>query len=180
MTAITHAWQTLYNCLHFILCFDKLNPNGHASQCSSYNCRLPPSRRRRNSFACSVVNNWNRLPFSVASVTEQRKYKQLLDSYVYSYIFLFILFSPQYGLFWALCPFPISKYIHHGRFCQAIHSKHFQTIYFLHAQNPEFVIIKRIILGLAQLPERALIRLYDEIARANRICCICHLFLVFV
>ncbi len=40
--------------------------------------------RRWNSFACRVVNNWNRLPFAVASVTEQRKFKQLLDSYVYS------------------------------------------------------------------------------------------------
>ncbi len=69
------------------------------------------TRRRRNSFACRAVNNWNRLPFAVASVKEQRKFKQLLDSCVYSYIFLFILPSPQYGLFWALCPFPISKYI---------------------------------------------------------------------
>ncbi len=42
------------------------------------------TRRRRNSFACKVINNWNRLPFAVASVTEQRKFKQLLDSYVYS------------------------------------------------------------------------------------------------
>ncbi len=69
-------------------------------------------RTRRKSFACRVVNNWNRLPFAVASATEQRKSKQLLDSYVYSYFFLFILSSPQYGLFWALCLFPISKYIH--------------------------------------------------------------------
>ncbi len=42
------------------------------------------TRSRRNRFACRVVNNWNRLPFAVASVTEQRKFKQLLDSYVYS------------------------------------------------------------------------------------------------
>ncbi len=42
------------------------------------------TRRRRNSFACRVVNNWNRLPFTVTSVTEQRKFKQLLDSYIYS------------------------------------------------------------------------------------------------
>ncbi len=42
------------------------------------------TRRRRNSFACRVVKNWNRLPFAVASVTEQRKFKQLLDSYIYS------------------------------------------------------------------------------------------------
>ncbi len=42
------------------------------------------TRRRRSSFACRVVKNWNRLPFAVASVTEQRKFKQLLDSYAYS------------------------------------------------------------------------------------------------
>ncbi len=41
------------------------------------------ARRRGNSFACRVVNNWNR-----------------------------ILFSPQYGLCWVLCLLPISKYIH--------------------------------------------------------------------
>ncbi len=42
------------------------------------------TRRRRNSFAYRVVNNWNRLPLSVTSVTEQHQFKQLLDSYVYS------------------------------------------------------------------------------------------------
>ncbi len=42
------------------------------------------THRRRNSFAYRVVKNWNRLPFAVASVTEQCKFKQLLDSYVYS------------------------------------------------------------------------------------------------
>ncbi len=42
------------------------------------------TRRRWNSFACRVVNNWNRLPFAVASVTAQSKFKQLLDSYIYS------------------------------------------------------------------------------------------------
>ncbi len=31
-----------------------------------------------------LVPFWNRLPFAVASVTEQRKFKQLLDSYFYS------------------------------------------------------------------------------------------------
>ncbi len=56
------------------------------------------TRRRRNSFAYRVVKNWNRLPFAVASVTEQRKFTQLLDSYVYSKIFLFVLSSPQYGI----------------------------------------------------------------------------------
>ncbi len=30
-------------------------------------------RRRRNSFACTIVNNWNRLPLSVASAAEQPK-----------------------------------------------------------------------------------------------------------
>ncbi len=73
---------------------------------------LHQTGRRRNNVACRVVNNWNRLPFPVASVTEQRKFKQLLDAYVYSNIFLFIIFWPQCGLFWALCPFPISKCIH--------------------------------------------------------------------
>ncbi len=38
------------------------------------------TRRSRNSFACRVVNKWNRLPFSVTSVTEQRKFKQLKES----------------------------------------------------------------------------------------------------
>ncbi len=61
------------------------------------------SRRRRNSFVCRVVNNGIRLPLSVASATEQRKFK-LLDSFVYSLIFLFILFSPQYGLFGHFVP----------------------------------------------------------------------------
>ncbi len=41
-------------------------------------------RRGRNSCACRAVNNWNRLPFAVASVTEQRKLKQQLDLYFYS------------------------------------------------------------------------------------------------
>ncbi len=45
------------------------------------------------------------------SVTEQCKFKQQVNSYLYSYFLLFILFSPQYCLS-ALCPFPISKYIH--------------------------------------------------------------------
>ncbi len=35
------------------------------------------TRRRQNSFACRVVSNWNRLPLSVASVAEQRKFEQL-------------------------------------------------------------------------------------------------------
>ncbi len=40
------------------------------------------TRRRRNSFACRIAYNWNRLPFAVASVTEQCKFKQQLDSFV--------------------------------------------------------------------------------------------------
>ncbi len=35
------------------------------------------TRRRRNSFVFRVVNNWNRLSLSVASVTEQRKFKKI-------------------------------------------------------------------------------------------------------
>ncbi len=60
------------------------------------------TRRRRNSFVGMVVHNWNHLPFSVASVTEQRKFKQLLDSYFCAYIFsLFSVFAPIWS-FWAL------------------------------------------------------------------------------
>ncbi len=36
------------------------------------------TRRRRNCLACRVVNNWNRLPFAVASVKEQHKFKKKL------------------------------------------------------------------------------------------------------
>ncbi len=42
------------------------------------------TRRRRSNFACRVVYYRNRLPFAVASQAEQRKFKQPLDSYVYS------------------------------------------------------------------------------------------------
>ncbi len=69
-------------------------------------------RRRRNSLACRVVNNWNHLPPTVASVTEQRKFKKtirliyLLGNASFNSIFVSI------WPFWALCPFPISKYIH--------------------------------------------------------------------
>ncbi len=42
------------------------------------------TRRRRNSFACRVVNNWSSLPLTVASVTEQRVFKKLLATYIYS------------------------------------------------------------------------------------------------
>ncbi len=71
------------------------------------------THRRRNIFACRVVNNWNRLPFPAASVTEQRKFKQILDSYVYSHIILFILFSPTYGLFGHIIPSrSVNTYVH--------------------------------------------------------------------
>ncbi len=59
-----------------------------------------------------VINNWNRLPLSAASATEQRKFKITTRL-----ICLLIYFSP-YSIFapirsfWALCPFPISKCIH--------------------------------------------------------------------
>ncbi len=42
------------------------------------------THRRLNSFACRVVKNWNRLSLSVASVTEQRKFKKLVGTYVYA------------------------------------------------------------------------------------------------
>ncbi len=69
------------------------------------------ARGRQKSFACSAVNNWNRLPFSVVSVKVQHKFKQKLDTYVCLSICLLILFSTHYVRFWALCPSPISKYI---------------------------------------------------------------------
>ncbi len=42
------------------------------------------TRPRWNNFACRVVNKWNRLPLSVVPITEQRNFKKLLDSNVYS------------------------------------------------------------------------------------------------
>ncbi len=67
------------------------------------------TRRRRNNFAWSVVNNWNRLPLTVASVTEPRKFKKQLDSCVSSYFFSLFYFRPIWFL-WVFCPLPISKY----------------------------------------------------------------------
>ncbi len=64
------------------------------------------TRRRRNSFACRVVKYWNRLLLAVASEPEQLAFKRQLDTYIVPLILLFILFSPQYGLFWVICPFP--------------------------------------------------------------------------
>ncbi len=62
-------------------------------------------------FFVQGVKNWNRLPLSVASVIEQRKFKQHLHSYVYALFFLLFVFTSLCGLIWSLCPFPISKYI---------------------------------------------------------------------
>ncbi len=70
------------------------------------------TRRRRNSFACRVVKYWNRLPLALASVQDHLAFKRQLDTYIYTYFLLLSLFSPQYCLFWAICPFPIIKYIH--------------------------------------------------------------------
>ncbi len=41
------------------------------------------TRRRRNSFACSVVKYWNRLPLAVASVQDHLAFKRQLDNYIY-------------------------------------------------------------------------------------------------
>ncbi len=57
------------------------------------------THRRRNSFACRVVNCWNRLTLTVVSVPEQWAFKKLLYTCIYSECLLFVLFSPQYGLF---------------------------------------------------------------------------------
>ncbi len=56
--------------------------------------------------------HWNRLPLAVASVQEPLAFKRQLDTYIFPYILLLSLFSPQYGLFWAICPFPIIKNTH--------------------------------------------------------------------
>ncbi len=68
------------------------------------------TRRRRNSFTCQVVKDWNRLPHAVASVPEQHALKKLLGARI---IVLFIIFGPIWS-FWSICPFSIIKYIHHS------------------------------------------------------------------
>ncbi len=65
-------------------------------------------RRRRN----SVVKYWNRIPLAVASVQDHLAFKRPLDTYIYPQILILSLSSHQYGLFWAICPFPIIKYMH--------------------------------------------------------------------
>ncbi len=75
---------------------------------ASFNWENPQKR----SLACRVVNFWNRLPLSVASVTEQRKFKKTIRLICLRIIFsLYSIFVPIWS-FWALCPFPISRYIH--------------------------------------------------------------------
>ncbi len=51
------------------------------------------TRKRRNSFACRVSNNWNRLPVTVASVTEQRKFKKTIE--LIYFIFFLLYFRPN-------------------------------------------------------------------------------------
>ncbi len=57
---------------------------------------------------CRVVNNWNRLPFTVVSAhrisANSKNYQTHMFIYTHSF-FLFILFSPQYGLFGHFVPF---------------------------------------------------------------------------
>ncbi len=50
--------------------------------------------RRWTRFACSVVNNWNRLPLTVASVPEQWAFKKLFDSYIFVHGKAFICDEP--------------------------------------------------------------------------------------
>ncbi len=57
------------------------------------------TRRRRDSFACRVVKYCNRLPLAVASVPEQRAFKNNMTYIITHKCFLLSLFSPQYGLF---------------------------------------------------------------------------------
>ncbi len=66
------------------------------------------TRRRQNSFACRVVNNWNSLPLSVTLVTEQRMFQELLDTCLLIAFSLYSIFTPIWS-FWALSPFLISK-----------------------------------------------------------------------
>ncbi len=67
------------------------------------------ARRRRNTFACRVVKYWNRLPLAEASVQDHLAFKRQLDNYIYPYILLLSLFSPQHGLFLGNLSFPDHK-----------------------------------------------------------------------
>ncbi len=69
--------------------------------------------RRRNNFACKVVNNGSRLPLTVGSVTGQREFKKTIRLTPLLIFFPFILFSPQYGLFGHFVPSrPVNTYTH--------------------------------------------------------------------
>ncbi len=57
------------------------------------------TRRRRNSFACRVVNNRNRLPLTVALVTEQRKFKKAIRLIcLLINLSLYSIFAPVWSL----------------------------------------------------------------------------------
>ncbi len=62
------------------------------------------TRRRRNSFACRVVYNWNRLPLT-AQIQKNTRLIYLLLSFSFNSI-LTAIWS-----FRARCPSPISKYL---------------------------------------------------------------------
>ncbi len=76
---------------------DKIHPKILASIA----CYLPAPLVKlfNNSLETGIIPVvWNRLPLLVASVSEQRKFKKLLDICL-PIIFLSFIFSPQYGLF---------------------------------------------------------------------------------
>ncbi len=75
-------------------------------------CQTGRTRRSRNSFAGRVANNWTRFPLPVAWVTEQRQFKKTVKLIILLIIFShYSIFAPLLSLL-ALCPFPISKYVH--------------------------------------------------------------------
>ncbi len=70
------------------------------------------TRRRRNSFACTVVSNWNRLALTATSVPEQRAFKKIITlMHLLIHFAHYSIFAPIWSS-WALCPFPLNKYIH--------------------------------------------------------------------
>ncbi len=90
------------------------------------------TRQSRNSFACSVVNHWNRLSPADASVPEHRTFKEQLDLHVHQ---LLIICWPQYVLLGRYIPSrSFDTYIHtFVRFVMANNLKSISS--FEHAQG---------------------------------------------
>ncbi len=76
---------------------------------------MPCRARTTNSNKESTMEHFcSRTGTAVASVQDHLAFKRQLVNYINPQILLLSLFSPQYGLSWAICPFPIIKYIHIG------------------------------------------------------------------